>query len=297
MVTTVKTNGAKKADKEAKVSTALAPATAFAHVLQTGSNARKAAINFCYAVTAYMLNVCHMQDADSKDYLSQKAAQQHVTDELQKQANVRGGMLDHYVRTGAALYTKLIGEGHKPTALGAPIVRVMADASNNEAGIEGVINAIDYMMGKNAGVESFRDLSRAMGFKSFVKKDEPATTPTQQAAKAVEGITNTIKRLEVARKEGKAGAPTEQAIAKATANVVADPLALAKAALDRYSKSDDADVEAIMDLIKFANKLIDLIEARQESDKKAEKAAAKATQTAKAKVRARTPTASTRTSV
>lgn len=267
-----------KADQEAKVLTELRPETTFAYVLKAAGAARSAALTFCYSVTAYMLNVNHLQPKDSDLFMSKDAAQKYIKEQIDKQANVKGRMLDHYVSTGVALYDKLIGPGGKPTSLGAPIVKLMAEAANKEEDIAEVVDALDNLVGKNTKVQSFRDLSVQMGFKSFAPRE--TGTKEKTANDAIKQLTNAITSVEKNRAEGKIkGGLTETKVVETVAMTVSDPINLARAALERLAKvdvtSDDA-LDRILDLVKLAQKVADAAEAAWEAREKAAKAEKKA---------------------
>jgi hypothetical protein len=288
-----KTNAANKANAEAKVTTALLPSTVFTVVVKRAGEARSAALFFCYSVTAYLLNVCHMQETGSKERLTLDEALKYITKEIGTQAGVKGGMLDHYIRTGRELYSKLIGVGQKPTTLGAPVVKLMADATNAEKSVENIIDHISVMMEKNAGVGSFRDLSKTLGFKSFAT---PAGGGAQKltTVKASERITNAITAVAKAAKDGKVkGGITPTAMARDVVSAVADPLVLAKAAIDK-ALSVTTDPDAIHELIAYIQKQVDALEARMEADAKQAKAEKAKAKPKKGKVMPpKTPTAHT----
>jgi hypothetical protein len=256
-----------------------------AYVLKTGAAARVAALSFTYSVTAFMLNVCYLRDSNDKHYLSKAKAQEYMKEQIAKQTNVKGGMLDHYIRTGAALYDRLIGAGGKPTSVGAGIVSVASKAENTQDGITDIVDAIDKLVEKNIGAQSFRELSASLGFKSFTPK-ATRQTPQEVAQAAVKSITNVVQKAEKARTEGKAGAPTERQVVQSVAQVVASPLELAKAAIDRYSKLDTAKVEDLEDLVKFCNKVLDVLIAREEKKPKAPRAVVVARKSKATKARA-----------
>jgi hypothetical protein len=160
----------------------------------------------------------------------------------------------------------------------------MAAAANTADGIEGVTDLLDSTLAKSMGKNpDFKDLSVALGFKSFAPKEQTPQTPAVVTQKIVDNVSATAKRVATLAKDGKITATQERKVTEAVAQVVTNPLDLARAAVERYSKLDTAEPSELLDRVKFCEKVVDMLIAKQKADKAAAKAGKAKDKSAKAK--------------
>jgi hypothetical protein len=268
-------NAVTKANLEAKTMTAITPQVAMALVVSDAKATRSAALRFCVSVALFYMNVCHLHDANADGYMSQKAAGEEIEKQLKKAANVQGGMLSHYVRTGSTLYGKLVISG-KPTKVGAPIVKALADAKTEKDLIE-VQDLLLSTLEKSAGVKSFRDLSEQMGYKSFAARETGSTAITKD--KAVERVVNAMTSIANAASKGNLKGTTSAAVQTAVTHAVveatANPLALVREALVKASKLDNINPDDFAAIIELATSCMNTIIARRKAQKAETKVQAK----------------------
>lgn len=232
------------------------PADMLRTVLVAGKSTRTAALQLCYSSAAFILLVNHFCDVnDKKRYMSKSDAIAYLQKQISDQADVKGGMLDLYIRNASQLCTVLLGS---PKMFSDTIQRVAAAEDPDT-----IVSILSKWMDDNHGkrVESMSNLSEALGFKTGRPNTPAATlnTPT----KAVEKIDNALTAIEKAVDKGDVKGLRDQQISQVVAAHIKSKVALAVEAIKQIA--EEAELKAVEAAIKDHRKTL----ARLSADAKA----------------------------
>jgi len=211
------------------------PDAMLGHVITAAKTTRTAALTLCYAAAAFILNVNMFTHAQAKGFMERGKAVDHLIDTIQEKTDVKGNMLDIYIRNASKLAGIFSGN---PTLFGAQI-KQLAAAETPEAQVEIISAFMDKAVqdkGLARKVESLATLSEALGFKVSRR---PAGGNQMTPAKVPERITNTMKQVEELVTAGKV---QEKQVAQTVALAVSNKVTLAREAIDQINDENDLDV-------------------------------------------------------
>lgn len=235
---------------------ACTPDRAIRAFVKAGIGASTAALTLVCAGFGYCMIVNHLADRKSDTYVSKSDALDMLKKQLDAKTTVGGKMLDIYVSRIEALYDKVTGSAKKF----APFIASLAQEANEDK----LVGNVSKWLSDDFGVTSLNQLNTKLG---FATGREPAggQTDAEKATAAPVRLATAITNVE---KMVKSGSVPEKAVVQALSQSVSDPLALARASVDRYAKADNADTDALLSLITFCQKQIDVILARAEGEPK-----------------------------
>lgn len=240
------------------------PAKMFANIIQRAKATHTAALELVYSSVAFLLLVNHFREAAAEGYMSKADALTYLKTEIAKQANVKNGMLDLYVRNAGELYSKIVGSAR----MFLPVLQRMGTAETPDA-MTGLLSA---WVNEQKGIKSFSEMSQMLGFSTGRKKAGAGGELTPE--KAVDRASNTMSALEKYVTEG---GMTETTLAQAVVLKAQSPMVFAREAINRIT--DESSLDGLEKHIeKHRAKL-----AKLSTEAKAAISAPKATVTAKHK--------------
>jgi hypothetical protein len=245
---------------------ACTPERAMRAVIKAGMGASTAALSLVCACAGFYIVTNMLQEPGTDAYLSKGKAGEQIREHLESNTNVGGKMLQIYESRAAALFDKITDSRKKFSGL---IERIGAEANE-----DAIVGMIQQWLENDFKVTSLNQLNAKLG---FATAPEAPPTDAERIKAAPDRVTKAIQSVEKLVSDKKL---SEQVVARAAANAVSNPLALAKEAVTRFVMLPDADVDLLLDFAKFIDKQASALTDRLD---KAEKKAAKSTPKAKAK--------------
>lgn len=244
---------------------------AFISAAKTAASASRMMV--CGAL-AYLLNVNYFRTGKDELYLSRDAATTYLKEQLPKQADVKGGMLDIYISRASDLYGRITAPGGSKFK---PLIQELVKLTDPDK----VVNRLFKWMDQEAGIKSLTDLSMQLGYSVGSNAPTGGTKGTKQtAAKRVESLGTSVATIMDKVVGDKKNHVTSTQVNQVIAKKVSDPLDLAMQGIRAYAASPDADPDKLEAIIKLVSKMVDEITARQ---KKIAATAKKIQQSAKGK--------------
>ena len=227
------------------------------YVLVTGKATHTAALSLCYAAAGFILLVNHFRDAKADGYMNKADAIEYLSKQIAEQANVKGKMLDIYLRNASILAGALTGSSK---LFSSTIQEIGTAATPEEIGglIADWFDKTQASKPMHKKVESLSGLSEALGYST----GRPAKPTPFTADKAPSTIASAMKKVEAIVGAGK-GQVREQVIAQAVVNNAKSPATFAREAIKKITDTDElkALTAFINDWIKSLAKLSQQAEA------------------------------------
>lgn len=239
---------------------AIMPETAMRNVVAHVIAFRRQAIETVCAMANYFLFACYLNPVE-KDRLNLTDAAKEIDNAIKKAAGVKGDMMNIYRSRAKAFYSWLT-EGNKYPV----IIQEIAKFPNTTEGAEKAVQHLVTWLDANHGIKTLKDLSASLGY-VLPSPTRQQGGDTKTPAQSVQtGISNALKAAaKIATEKNVPRAVIPQAVASAVP--VNAAITTAEKILDRYAQTDKADPAALLDLVKFVEKLVDVINARHKQDK------------------------------
>jgi hypothetical protein len=204
------------------------PAAMFAAVINAAKVTHTAALGLVYSACAFLFIVNHFREAGADGYMSKADAIEYLKKEIEKQANVKNGMLNLYVRNAGELYSKIAGSAK----MFLPVLQRMGTAETPDK----VTSILSDWVTEQKGVKSFSEMSQMLGFSTGRAKSGTGGELTPE--KAVDRATNTMTALEKFVEEG---GMSEATLAQAVVLKAKSPIIFAREAINRVTDESSLD--------------------------------------------------------
>lgn len=211
--------------------------------VQTAKAAHTASLALVCSAVGYLFLVNHFKDADADGYQNRGDATAYLKEQLAKQADVKGGMLDIYVSRADALYGKI---KDSTKLFGATIKQI----SECEKPAE-ISELLTKWLNDNWKIKSLSELSSQLGYRTGRENQGGDRNLTPE--RAITRIDNVMKAVEKIAGAGK-GKVKESEVAQHVVAAVKKPIVFVEEAIKRLT--EESELKMAEDAIKTQRQLL-----------------------------------------